>query len=244
MGGERHRSVWAQSGRFGGLGMGFARSWLLLRGPMVIPGSVTRRGRAWLRGVPGVQETARSAVSCTGLRGASREIAPSSKGFAASARNPALNNCNIRAKTKEPPHWAGGESLSLGGHVGNLNVGVNRPHKEEFAPSADTRNRRIGLVVVGRAWMQVPPALIAERQVQRSCVNCGGDLHWNLRALAPDLGNEGELREVIINPSGGHCSRLEDRLIRAPTTHGEIEDCFCNRRFFRSHVYRLRSISF
>src|SRR5436190_13376695 len=39
--------------------------------PMATPGSATKRGRAWLRGVPGVQETARSAVSCTGLRGAS-----------------------------------------------------------------------------------------------------------------------------------------------------------------------------
>ena len=48
-----------------------ARSRLLLRVPWQLRARSTRRGRAWLRGVPGVQETARSAVSCTGLRGAS-----------------------------------------------------------------------------------------------------------------------------------------------------------------------------
>ena len=48
-----------------------ARSRLLLRVPWQLRARSTRRGRAWLCGVPGVQETARSAVSCTGLRGAS-----------------------------------------------------------------------------------------------------------------------------------------------------------------------------
>src|SRR5262249_29157032 len=48
-----------------------ARSRLLLRVPWQLRARSTRRGRAWLRGVPGGQETARSAVSCTGLRGAS-----------------------------------------------------------------------------------------------------------------------------------------------------------------------------
>jgi len=71
MGGERHRSVRAQSRRSGGPGWAFGSLPAPAPSPMATPGSATRRGRAWLRGVPGVQETARSAVSCTGLRGAS-----------------------------------------------------------------------------------------------------------------------------------------------------------------------------
>ena len=109
---NEHRSVRAQSGRFGGLGMGFARSWLLLRGPMVIPGSATRRGRAWLRGVPGVQETAAGCFLHGVTRCFPRNSTVFSRVFAASARNPALNNCNIRAIQKEPPHWAGEDGLS------------------------------------------------------------------------------------------------------------------------------------
>ena len=97
-----------------------ARSRLLLRVPWQLRARSTRRGRAWLRGVPGVQETARSAVSCTGLRGASREIAPSSKGFAASARNPALNNRGIRAILKEPPQEAVRDALAWTWRVGDL----------------------------------------------------------------------------------------------------------------------------
>jgi hypothetical protein len=40
-------------------------------------------------------------------------------------------------------------------------------------------------------------------------MDCRREPHRNLRALAPHLGNEGELREEIINPSGGHCSDRE-----------------------------------
>ena len=78
---NEHRSVRAQSRRPGGLGVAFGRSRLLLRVPWQLRARSTRRGRAWLRGVPGVQETARSAVSCSGLRGASSHIAPSFHGF-------------------------------------------------------------------------------------------------------------------------------------------------------------------
>ena len=70
-GDERHRSARAQSRRSGGPGWAFGSLPAPAPSPMATPGSATRRGRAWLRGVPGVQETARSAVSCTGLRGAS-----------------------------------------------------------------------------------------------------------------------------------------------------------------------------
>ena len=65
-----------------------------------------------------VQETARSAVSCTGLRGASREIAPSSMGTAASARNPTLNSFKIRAILKEPPQGHTGDGLPIKRRVG------------------------------------------------------------------------------------------------------------------------------
>jgi hypothetical protein len=80
-GDERHRSARAQSRRLGGPGRPSAASRLLLRVPWQLRARLQERGRAWLRGVPGVQETGRSAVSCTGLRGASREIAPSFHGF-------------------------------------------------------------------------------------------------------------------------------------------------------------------
>ena len=80
MGGERHRSVRTQSGRLGGPG------W-----PSAAPGSCSEsHGNSGLgqqggaaRGSEGFQACRKrpQAVSCTGLRGASREIAPSFDGF-------------------------------------------------------------------------------------------------------------------------------------------------------------------
>jgi len=80
MGGERHRSVRAQSRRLGGPG------WL-----SAAPGSCSEsHGNSGLgqqggaaRGSGGFQACRKrpQAVSCTGLRGASREIAPSFHGF-------------------------------------------------------------------------------------------------------------------------------------------------------------------
>ena len=91
-GDERHRSARAQCRRSGGPGWAIRSLPAPAPSPMATPGSVNKAGpRVAPRGFRCVQETARSAVSCTGLRGASQEIAPSSMGTAASARNPTLN---------------------------------------------------------------------------------------------------------------------------------------------------------
>ena len=113
-GDERHRSVRAQSRRLGGLGVADCRSRLLLRVPLQLRARSTRRSRAWLRGGSKRAGNGPQVVSCTGLRGASREIASSSMGSAASARNPALNTCSIHAIQKEPPRGQTACGLSSG----------------------------------------------------------------------------------------------------------------------------------
>jgi hypothetical protein len=70
-GDERHRSARAQSRRSGGPGWAIRSLPAPAPSPMATPGSVNKAGPRVAPGVPGVQETARSAVSCTGLRGAS-----------------------------------------------------------------------------------------------------------------------------------------------------------------------------
>ena len=79
-GDERHRSARAQSRRSGGPGWAFGSLPAPAPSPMATPGSATRRGRAWLRGVPGVQETAVRLFPARGYA-VLPPIAPSFHGF-------------------------------------------------------------------------------------------------------------------------------------------------------------------